>query len=87
MLMASPKTLQLDVDVGVEPDFDFGADEYRGFFNLQRRGFEVRQGIIAEQVPELQGHDQVEHRTGLVHGRGRELQRLLVTDSFRCFAQ
>lgn len=36
MLMASPKTLQLDVDVGVEPDFDFGADEYRGFFNLQR---------------------------------------------------
>ena len=36
MLMTDCKAVQLDVDVGVEPDFDFLSDEYRAFFNLSR---------------------------------------------------
>ena len=36
MLMTDLKTLQLDVEVGVEPDFDFLGDEYRAFFSLKR---------------------------------------------------
>ena len=36
MLMTDLKTLQLDVDIAVEPGFDFGSGEYRAFFNLKR---------------------------------------------------
>ncbi|MDB5655982.1 MAG: hypothetical protein JWQ94_3595 [Tardiphaga sp.] len=38
MLMAvtNGNTLHLDVEVGVEPDFDFLSDEYRAFFDLSR---------------------------------------------------
>ena len=36
MLNANWKTFQLDVEIGVEPAFDFLSDEYRAFFNLDR---------------------------------------------------
>ncbi len=36
MLMTDWKAVQLDVDIDVEPDFDFLSDEYRAFFSLSR---------------------------------------------------
>jgi CelD/BcsL family acetyltransferase involved in cellulose biosynthesis len=36
MLVIDQQSLQLDVDIGIEPQFDFLSAEYRGFYNLQR---------------------------------------------------
>ena len=36
MLMNDWKAIQLDVDIGIEPHFDFLSAEYRAFFNLSR---------------------------------------------------
>ncbi len=36
MLALDRKSFQIDVNIRVEPDFDFLSAEYRAFFNLQR---------------------------------------------------
>ncbi len=36
MLVSDWKAVRLDVDIGIEPDFNFLSEEYRAFFNLRR---------------------------------------------------